>query len=83
MPKPYDLSARIQHLPLDEAIDELRENLKRIDRQVDEAFPDNPQEAAAFRVWVASILDAHRAGPAALDKMEAGLLRLKSPAGTG
>jgi hypothetical protein len=75
MQKP-DLSyERMQRLSLAEAINELRENLEYIDRQIDEAFPD-PDEAAAFRAHIAPILAEHGADHAALDEMEAGLTGL-------
>jgi hypothetical protein len=82
MRKPDLAPERLQRLPLIEAIAELRRNLEYIDRQVDKAFSDDPQEAAEFRAWVASILDERRAGPAALDEMEAGLLDRAPTAGT-
>jgi hypothetical protein len=82
MTKPDLSPERLQHMPLLDAVDELRQNLKRIDRQVDEAFPDDPQEAAEFRAWIASFLAEHRADHAALDEMEAGLLTIQPTAGT-
>jgi hypothetical protein len=81
MPKPDLSPERLQRLPLTKAIDELRQNLEWINRQVDEAFPNDPQEAAEFRAFVASFLAEHRADHAALDEMEAGLLAIAPPAG--
>jgi hypothetical protein len=81
MTKPDLSPEHLQRMSLTEVIAELRQNLKYIDQQIDETFPD-PKEAEAFRAHIAPILAEHGADHAALDEMEAELLSAASPAGT-